>query len=244
MRARVINFFAIFALLTFSAAAAETPPQPKALRIVMFSGSKEYDSTASLAKLKKTLEQDLHAICTLHEVEEKGTKLEGIEDLDTADVALFFTRRVSLAPEPLARVKKFVASGKAVIGIRTASHGFQTWLEFDREILGGSYNNHYGKDAVAEISPQEKQKDHPILKGITAFKTMGKLYKNPKLADDVALLLTVKTAEATEPAAWARAAVAGTHGRVFYTSLGVPKDFDEPMFQKLLVNAVSWATSR
>jgi len=244
MRVLAIKLFAIFALLAFGATAAENPPQPKALRIAIYSGSKEYDSTASLEKLKKILEADLHATCTIHAVEEKGTKLEGIEDLDTADVAIFFTRRVSLAEEPLARVKKFVASGKSIIGIRTASHGFQTWLEFDQTILGGSYNNHYGKEAPAEVTLQENQKDHPILKGVKAFRTMGKLYKNPKLADDVALLLTAKTADVTEPVAWAREAVAGAHGRVFYTSLGVQKDFDEPMFQKMIVNAVNWTTGR
>jgi type 1 glutamine amidotransferase len=180
----------------------------------------------------------------MHVVEEKGTRLNGIEDLETADVAVFFTRRVGLAPDQLERVKKFVSGGKGVVGVRTASHGFQTWLEFDAEVLGGSYNNHYGKDLPAEVTIEEKGKDHPVLAGVKAFNTTGKLYKNPKVAEDATVLLRAKTAEYAEPVAWAREAKAGERGRVFYTSLGVPKDFEDAEFQRVLGNAVSWVGKR
>ena len=45
-----------------------------------------------------------------------------------------------------------------MVGIRTASHGFQTWLGFDPEVLGGSYNNHWGKDVSAEVTDNEAAK--------------------------------------------------------------------------------------
>ncbi|HSI36398.1 MAG TPA: ThuA domain-containing protein [Tepidisphaeraceae bacterium] len=227
----------VAALGVTSARAAEGK---KPLKVAMYSGSKEYDSAGSLAKLKKVLEEQLGATCTLNIVEEKGTSLAGVDDLETADVAVFFTRRVSLAPDQLAKVKKFVESGKGVVGIRTASHGFQTWLEFDAKVLGGSYGNHYKLDAPADVVIEEKGKDHPVMAGVPAFKTVGKMYKNPRLADDVTLLLTAKAKEYSEPVAWAREAVAGERGRVFYTSLGVPGDFDDAAFQKLMMNAVRW----
>src|SRR5260221_2729544 len=122
------------------------------LKVVMFSGSSEYNSNDSLAGFKKLLEEKYHCQCTLNVVEEKGTTLSGVEGLETADVGVFFTRRVALSDDQLARVKKFIAAGKGVVGIRTASHGFQTWLGFDPEILGGSYNNHYPKDEPAEVT--------------------------------------------------------------------------------------------
>lgn len=33
-------------------------------------------------------------------------------------------------------------------------------------------------------------------------------------------------------------------GRVFYTSMGLPRDFTEPNFRQLLINAVEWTTGR
>jgi type 1 glutamine amidotransferase len=164
--------------------------------------------------------------------------------LETADVAIFFTRRVNLSADQLAKVKAFIAAGKGVVGVRTASHGFQTWLEFDPQVLGGSYNNHYGKDATAEVSINEKAKDHPILAGVKPFTITDKLYKNPKLAEDVTLLLRAKTESYSEPVAWARDAKAGERGRVFYTSLGAPKDFENAEFRQMLGNAVMWAGGR
>jgi type 1 glutamine amidotransferase len=217
--------------------ADQSPP----LKVVMFSGSSEYKSNDSLNAFKKILEKDHHCQCTVNIVEEKGTTLTGIEGLETADVAVFFTRRVSLSDDQIEKVKNFIASGKGVVGIRTASHGFQTWLGFDPQVLGGSYNNHWGKDVPADVTLNEKAKSHPILAGVTPFVTNGKLYKNPKLAQDATLLLKAKTPDYSEPVAWARDAKAGMRGRVFYTSLGTPDDFKIPQFQKLITNAVLWA---
>jgi type 1 glutamine amidotransferase len=241
MRTTMKTFATLLSSLLVTAfAATANVDERRPLNVVMFSGSTEYKSEESLAAFKKLLEEKHNCKCTLNVVPEKGDKFPGIEGLETADVAIFFTRRVKLNDEQLAKVKKYVASGKSVVGIRTASHGFQTWLEFDSQILGGSYNNHYGKDEHADLTPDPRAKDHPLLKNVPAFTTPGKLYKNPKLAEDVTLLITAKTATVTEPAAWSRDPKPGERGRVFYTSLGVPKDFENPHFQQLLVNAVQW----
>jgi type 1 glutamine amidotransferase len=227
--------------LTFAAAAADDAP----LKIALYSGSTEYKSNDSLAALKTLLESKYRCTCTLNIVDDKGTQLTGADDLQAADVAVFFTRRVKLAPDQVDRVKRFVASGKGVVGIRTASHGFQTWLAFDPEILGGSYNNHYGKDESADVSLNDAAKSHPVLAGVTPFTTTAKLYKNPRLADDVTLLLRAKNASGnTEPVAWTRDPKPNVHGRVFYTSLGDPNDFANPTFQQLLLHAVVWTANK
>jgi type 1 glutamine amidotransferase len=235
-----LAFFALLLLCPIILPAADAPP----LRVVMFSGSSEYNSNESLNGFKKLLEEKHHCQCVVNVVEEKGTKLNGIEGLETADVAIFFTRRVGLSDDQLARVRRFIASGKGVVGIRTASHGFQTWLEFDPEILGGSYNNHYGKDLPAEVTIDEKGKGHPVLAGVKPFTTTSKLYKNPKLAEDVTLLLGAKTENYSEPVAWVRDAKPGVRGRVFYTSLGAPKDFENAQFQQMIANAVLWTAAK
>lgn len=226
--------------LTRAAADAPTP-----LNVALFSGSAEYKSNDTLAALKSLLESKYNCTCTLNLVDDKGTQLTGAKSLETADVAVFFTRRVSLAPDQLDLVRKFVASGRGVVGIRTASHGFQTWLGFDAEVLGGSYNNHYNKDEPTDVTLNDKAKDHSVLAGIQPFTTTAKLYKNPTLAPDATVLLRAKNASGnTEPVAWARDPQAGKHGRVFYTSLGDPKDFANPTFQHLLLNAITWTSAK
>lgn len=226
-------------VLSLSAAAADRP-----MRVAMYSGSAEYKSKDSLDSFAKLLTKNYNCQCTVYEVEEKGTTLNGIEGLETADVVIFFTRRVKLSDDQLDKVRKFVASGKGIVGVRTASHGFQTWLEFDPQVIGGSYNNHYGKEMLAQVSINPKAKEHPILSGVAAFTTKGKLYKNPKLAEDVTLLLSAKTGDYQEPVAWVRESKPGERGRVFYTSLGTEDDFKDANFQRLLTNAVQWANEK
>ena len=92
---------------------------------------------------------------------------------------------------------------------------------------------------VAELKPTDKGKDHPILKGITPFKTNGSLYKNPNVADDVTVLLQGYMGKESEPVAWTREK---DGRRVFYTSLGHPDDFKDDNFIRLLTNGLAWAT--
>jgi putative membrane-bound dehydrogenase-like protein len=210
----------------------------KKLRVALVSGSFEYKSDDSLGVLKKHLEANYPVECVLISAKlEKDTELAGLEQLETCDVAVFFTRRLQIDGAALECVKKYVKSGKPIVGIRTASHGFQKWLEMDKEVLGGDYKGHFG-GGVAEVKPTEKGKDHPILKGVTAFKTNGSLYKNPSVASDVSVLLQGYMGKESEPVAWTREK---DGRRVFYTSLGHPDDFKDENFIRLLTNGLAWA---
>jgi len=237
--------WAIFVLLCLPALAmAADAPAAQKLKVVMFSGSSEYKSNQTLANLKKVLEEKYGCDCVLNIVQDKGTALTGASGLEKADVGIFFTRRIAVSDEDLAKVRAFVKRGGGVVGIRTASHGFQTWLKFDPEVLGGSYNNHWGKDVPAEVTIEATNKDHPVLAGVKNFSTTGKLYKNPHLAEDVKVLLRAKTTEYGEPVAWVRDAKEGERGRVFYTSLGTPGDFENAEFVRMVGNAVRWVGGR
>jgi type 1 glutamine amidotransferase len=125
--------------------------------------------------------------------------------------------------------------------LRTASHAFQKWLELDHLVLGGDYQGHYGSGQMTKISIARGAAEHPILKDVEPFETPSKLYKNPKIADDTSLLLTGTIPEHTEPVAWTRK---NRGGRVFYTSLGGPDDFQMTVFQTMLVNAIFWTAER
>ena len=215
-------------------------PGPKKLKVCLVSGSFEYKSDESLAAFQKYLEANYPIECTrAFAKSDKDKDFPGLENLEKCDVALFFTRRLQIEGEALERVQKFVKSGKPIVGVRTASHGFQNWLEMDKEVLGGDYKGHFGQGIECEIKIEPKAKDHPILKGVESFKTKGGLYKNPNVAADVTVLMKGAIPEGTEPVAWTREK---DGRRVFYTSLGHPDDFKDENFTRLLVNALAWTT--
>ena len=235
---------ACFALTFFIALVhAQTPKarEVPALKICLVSGSAEYMSHESLGEFQKFLESYYNVVCSRAFGDDKGSEIPGLETLDNADVMVLFTRRITLAPQQLESVKRFCDSGKGVVGIRTASHAFQNWLEIDKELWGGSYQGHYNADEVATVSIVAKNQAHPVLTGVKPFTTPGKLYKNPNLAADVNLLLEAKNKTNTEPVAWTRARKGG---RTVYTSLGVPDDFKDKNFRQMLANAIFWTGHR
>jgi len=217
------------------------------LKVCLVSASAEYKSDESLAEFQKFLEAGYNAACTRVFGGDKGTSLPGLEAIDSCDVMVLFTRRVTLPPDQLERVKKYFQAGRPVVGIRTASHAFQNYLELDKEVLGGNYTGHYGAGPVTQASIVERAKEHPILAGVKPFTSPASLYKNTGAAADIELLLNGTIAdpkekkEVTHPLAWTRM---HNGGRVFYTSLGSPADFTNENFRRMIVNAIFWTAKR
>ena len=224
-------------LLVSSVAGAEEKKRP--LNVSLYSGATEYQSDESLGQLKDYLESHFNVHCTLNRVQ-KIDDLPGIDQLETCDVAVIFVRRLELPPEQVAKVRKYLDAGKPVIGIRTASHAFQTWLAFDHEVLGGDYHGHTPQDKPAKVTPVEQDKEQPVLAGVEPFTTNGRLYHNPRIAADVTVLLRAASPDTNEPVAWVRTRHDHHDQRVFYTSLGIPEDFKDKNFLRLLANAVFW----
>src|SRR5438876_3535486 len=94
----------------------------KPLRVCLVSGSHEYDSNKTLPILQTRLEKK-GAVCSRAFAKDKDdTHLPGLENLDTTDVMVLFTRRLKLQGEELERFKKYCLAGRPIVGIRTASH--------------------------------------------------------------------------------------------------------------------------
>jgi type 1 glutamine amidotransferase len=214
--------------------------EKKVVKVCLVSGSVEYDSDQSLAKLQTYLEKNYPIQCS-RAFRKTDTDLPGLENLDSCDVMVLFTRRLQLKGEQLERVKKYCLSGKPLVGIRTASHAFQTWLDLDKEVFGGNYKGHYNAGPLCQVKIEDKAKGHPILKGVQPFQSAGSLYRNTGLAKDVDILLTGSIPDHTEPIAWTRLYQGG---RIFYTSLGHQKDFEEESFLRLLGNSILWTTQK
>lgn len=227
------------------------------LKVVFVSGSFEYDSDISLAAYEQWLEAHYDAEVTL--LRANGWEdLPGLEALDTCDTALFFTRRLKITGEQLERVKRYLGGGKPIVAVRTASHGFQGFLEFDKEIAGGNYRNHLkeGPSHEAIISPGAL--GHPVLDGVGRIRSIYSVYRTGPLAPDTQELLRVKTMDGKAPVFWMRGKdkdgrdlykdadhpLAWTRehqgGRLVYTALGGVEDFENAAFQRFIANALYW----
>ena len=230
----------LFAYLRLEAPPQDPAPSSPPLRVCLVSGSLEYESDASLEALQEHLERNYNVKCT-RAFRRTDEDLPGLENLESCDVMLLFTRRLKLQGESLERVKRYCLSGKPIVGIRTASHAFQTWLDLDREVFGGSYKGHYGKGPVCEVRFTDKARGHPILEGVREFSSQASLYRNPENAPDVDVLLTGTAGGKTEPVAWTRLYKGA---RIFYTSLGDQGDFKNEHFRRMIVNALFWTAGR
>jgi type 1 glutamine amidotransferase len=219
--------------------AANLPASNK-LKVLLISGSLEYKSDETLAGLQKHLEANYPVECS-RAFRKTDDDVPGLEALETCDVAVIFTRRLTIKGEQLERVKKYAQAGKPIVAIRTASHGFQNWLAMDKEIFGGNYSNHNKEGPKCEVKIVDGAKEHPVLKGVAAYASSGSLYKNPDINKDVTVLLTGEIPGDTEPIAWVRE---HNGGRVFYTSLGHPDDFKNESFVRMLTNAIFWTAKQ
>lgn len=238
-------------------------------KIVFISGSNEYFSDISLPEYKKYLEKNYEGIqITLlqgdgeYNARNEFTNIDGLGALEDCDLLLTFTRRMTLPPEQIGRIRKYVESGGPVVALRTASHGYQDWLEFDKEVLGGNYHGHYpgspergGHDAPGDryvkggptgptqrVTVNPDVKDHPVLDGVVDFSSRYSLYLTSPVADNALILLmgTIPTGE-SDPVAWVRSYKGA---RIVYISIGGLQDWENSTFLRLVTNAVFWAANR
>ena len=217
--------------------ADDTPPP---LRVCLISGSEEYESDRTLAGFQQYLESRYPVKCTL--LKALGTTdLPGLEALENTDVALLFTRRLTLPDDQLHKIKWYIRSGKPLVGVRTASHAFQNWLELDAQLFGGSYKGHLRNDLTQRASVAPGAAKHPVLQGVGTLASLGSVYRTSPLSDHCTVLLNATSPEGTEPCTWVRT---DRDGRVFYTSLGAQQDFENASFLRLLTNALFWTARR
>jgi len=157
---------------------------------------------------------------------------------------IVFARRLKLPEEQMKTVRAHWESGKPVIGIRTASHAWGDKenpdnATFDRQVLGGHYLGHYGDEKV-EVTHAPAQSTHPVLAGVQPF-VSRKLYKAGELAATATPLQYGNNGKGRH----AVTLVNDYKGaRTFYTSLGVPEDFKDENFRRMLLNAIYWTTRR
>jgi hypothetical protein len=132
----------------------------------------------------------------------------------------------------------------------------------DIDLTGFASAESAGEDALpmtVEVTPENRW--HPVLMGVEPFmsrlrlpnkKGTGSEPPSPSSASkracevpvpflfippDATVLLNAKSSKEMQPAAWVRHR---RHGRAFHTVLGSPRDFRQPAFVHLIVNALTW----
>ena len=257
--------------------------------IVLISADQEYRSEQSLPMLAKILSKHHGFHCTVlfgvnakgqvdptmpvyatkgKEDEFKTHSIPGLEHLKKADLVIFFTRLLTLPTEQTKRIVSYIDSGKPIIGLRTANHGFRRALPYKIDgkqvrmghVLGGAFRGHHGnwhRDSTrGDIV--EKMKDHPILRGVDDIWGPSDVYRTYKEGgslpqDCTALVLGQpligrqhggKTNPKKEalPVAWLKnwKTSKGKTSRVFQSTMGSGKDFQSAGLRRLVINASYW----
>lgn len=234
---RAWRFAAVLLLpgsLLVSASAADSARPP--LRVAIVSGAETYQSDALFAGLAEYLTREYGMHCDLLSFEPGGTRISGIERLLEADAAVFHVRRKTLEPAQLAVLKRFFASGKGFVALRSTSHGWENWREFDREVLGMKYGGpgggNFGNAEKLLFAP------HPIWEGTAGLDTKKDIYRVSEPAPDITVILEGETKNGRIPVAWTRP----HHGaRLVYMALFY--ELGQPPLRRAIANSLRWVTA-
>lgn len=167
----------------------------KGKQIVLISGDEEYRSEEALPQLAKILSNKHGFKCTVvFAIDPKSGEINpdvnnnipGLEALKTADLMIIATRFRNLPDDQMQHVVDYLASGKPVLGMRTATHAFnipkdKTFSKysfdaptkdyeqgFGRQVLGETWISHHGNHGSQSTRGilVKEMLGHPILRGL------------------------------------------------------------------------------
>lgn len=181
-------------------------PAGAARKIVLVSGDEEYRSEEALPQLAKILATHHGFDCTVLFAQDPANpgivdpnyteNIPGLEALDDADLMILFTRFRALPDTQMQHFQRYLAAGKPVIGIRTATHAFNfkdttsQWYQwgnsfneadapwdggFGRLVLGERWHTHHGhhKHQSTRGLIAAGMASHPIISGIADGEIWG-----------------------------------------------------------------------
>jgi Trehalose utilisation len=261
----------------------------KGKHVVLIAAEQEYRSEQSMPMLAAMLAKHHGFDCTVlfgvneagrvdptapvypekgKEAEFKPHNIPGLGHLAKADLLIFATRLLTLPDDQLEQLVDYFDSGKPIIGLRTANHGFRSPLPYEidgkrvniGDILGGSFMSHHGnwsRDSTrGDIVPE--QKDHPVLTGVKDIWGLTDVYRTFKegtgLPEGCTALVYGQPLIGREqggadnpekeplPVVWVKGwkTRGGKTARVVHSTMGSAKDLENPGLRRLVVNAAYW----
>jgi len=241
-----------------AAAGMDSFAHDKRPHVVFVIAEEEYGSDKTLpAFAEKRLKNDFRCSFVYAKGHEGADRndVPGLEVLLDADLLFLSMRRRALPVTQMDHLEWYIRAGKPIVGVRVSIVPFQVdpqqcpeghvvWRDFDQEVLGCHYQGYPGqsRETGCDVWVVDEARDHPILRGVkpTRFHSASWLYNLYPLADTTTLLMKGRWAEGQpeQPVAFTNTY---NGARVFYTSLGHPKDFENEAFCRMLANAVKWA---
>lgn len=260
----------------------------KGKHIVLIAADQEYRSEQSMPMMAKILSKHHGFDCTVlfgvnenGEVDptmpvypEKGKEFKqhhipGLEHLASADLVIFFPRLLTLPMEERKQIVKYIDSGKPILAVRTANHGFHGALpykingkqvDWGNDLLGGTFMNHHGRWHADSTRGTivEAMKDHPILIGVSDIWGTSDVYRTYKEGGSLPAgctalvwgqpLLGRKHDDSPNPkleplpVAWFKTwqISDGKTARVFQSTMGSGDDFENAGLRRLIINATYW----
>jgi len=240
--------------------------------IVLVAGDEEYRSEEALPMLAKILSKHHGFRCTVvFSIDpDKGyidpnnqNNLPGLEALDDADLMIVATRFRTPSEEQMKPFDRYIAAGRPVIGLRTATHGFRgKWGYFGRQILGEQWVAHHGghKREGCRGVIEEAHAEHPVLNSVKDVFAPSDVYTVRNLDETKAtVLLRGAVTRTLDPKsefvpggkndpmmslAWLReyTAPGGSKGQAFCTTMGAAVDFVSEDARRIVVNAAHHLT--
>ena len=180
-----------------------SPAKGNKSTIVFLIAEREYqtDETLPVFAEEKLGSKYIIKYCTAQKEGSDRHVLRNAGAIESAHLLFVSVRRRAFSDKTMNMLRNHVEQGKPVIGIRTASHAFAlrketppdghtTWDEWDKKIMGGNYDGHYGKDKACRVDRFPTGRDHPILKNLKLpFDTPASLYRNSPLPSESVPLL-------------------------------------------------------
>jgi type 1 glutamine amidotransferase len=172
------------------------------------------------------------------------------ETLKNTDVIIFYTTgELPLSDEQKSALLNFVKSGKAFIGIHSATDTFYKWPEYG-EMINGYFDGHpWTQDT--EVTIKVDDRTHVTTKHLPASLTFKEeIYQFKQFVPErVKVLVSLDTTKtdmtrpgikaASFPLVWYKSY---GKGRVYYSALGHRPDvWANDWYQTMLVNAIKWS---
>jgi putative membrane-bound dehydrogenase-like protein len=156
------------------------------------------------------------------------------ENLSKYDVLVIYANHDTLSASQESAMKAFVEGGKGLIPLHSAAGCFKN-SDWYIKTIGGQFASHK-EDTFENVILKA---DHPVMKGITNFKTWDETYVHKNLNPDKIVLGERVEGDHHEPYTWVRNQ---GKGRVFYTAYGhEDKTWTNKGFLDLVRNGVLWA---
>ena len=218
--------------------------------IVFIASDHEYKSEEALPALARILAKHHGFKCTVlfgvdpktGEITPGMSNIPGTEALKTADLMVIFTRFQNLPAEQMQPIVDYLNRGGPVVGLRTATHGFNIpksspFAKYDyeykgddfkggfgRQILGETWVGHYGPNhkSSTRLDIVPAKANHPILNGVkNMWAEIGAYNAYPIEGSEVlAMAIPLKGMTPTSPADENKRAMPGAWVRTYKDASG------------------------